>query len=106
VGLGIGTGLGPSVAQAASSTAGAVDHRVDAIKNALAGLVKDGTLSQSQADKVASTLDKALPEHFGRRHRGAEGMVGGPAVDAAAAKALGITVPQLRTELESGKTLA
>jgi hypothetical protein len=100
-GLGIGAALRPTAASAAtSSTTQAVTTRLTALKNALASLVKDGTLTQAQADKVATTLDSALPERgFGHGgHRGVD-------LDTAAG-VLGMTTDQLRTALDGGKTLA
>ncbi len=48
-----------------------------------------------------------MPFFFGGRHRGGGfGHHGGPASLAAAAKYLGLTEAELRTRLESGKTLA
>jgi len=99
-GLGIGTTLGPAAASAATSSTQAVSDRVTAIKNALAGLVKDGTLTQQQADKVATTLDSRLP----RRRLGPGGHGGGD-LDTAAS-VIGISADDLRTALEGGKTLA
>lgn len=107
VGIGVGTGLGPDVANAATSTATVLTGRAAAIKDALAGLVKDGTLTQNQADKVASTLDKALPKGPGRFGHG--GPLVGPIRREgreAVAKLLGIPPQQLRTELQGGKSLA
>ncbi len=77
-----------------------VKNRLAGIKSALSGLVTDGTLTQDQADKVATTLDEKLPE--GRGGRG--GMPGENL--AAAAKALGLTETELRAELKDGKSLA
>src|SRR4249919_2195410 len=99
----LGVALGtPLLAAADSSTptpsstrpAGPAD-RLTAIKNALKGLVSHGTITQSQADKVATTLDKALPqERFGRF--GPRGPIGPglfPDKLDAAAKVLGMTTP-------------
>ena len=72
-----------------------------AIKDALAGLVKAGTLTQAQADKVATTLDQKLPERGFRGH----GMRIGAGLDEVAG-IIGITQDQLRTQLRNGKTLA
>jgi hypothetical protein len=99
-GLGVGVVLVPAAATAATSSTSApaaVADRVTSIKDALAGLVSDGTLTQAQADKVATTLDEKLPKHgFGR---------GG--VDlATAASVIGVTEDELRTALEGGATLA
>ncbi len=95
---------GPALAAAGAPSAGAaVSSKVDRVKHALAGLVTDGTLNQAQADRVASTLgsaDLGPAGHDGRR-RGR----GGPDL-AAAATALGTTEAELRTALQSGKTLA
>jgi hypothetical protein len=70
------------------------------VADALAPLVSDGTLTQDQADKVIAALEAARPQ-------GGPGMGhgGGMGLDAAAT-ALGITADELRTELQSGKTIA
>lgn len=67
--------------------------------DALAPLVSDGTLTQEQADKVISALEAARPEGGPGMGRGGKGLD-------AAASALGITADELRTELQSGKTIA
>jgi hypothetical protein len=103
-GVGIGAAMGPAGASAATAATQAVTDRATAIKNALAGLVKDGTLTQAQADKVATTVDGALPKGGFGRHGGRGGR-GGLDLDTAAS-VIGITRDELRTALESGKTLA
>jgi hypothetical protein len=100
-GVGIGAAIGPAGASAATATTQAVGNRVTAIKNALAGLVKDGTLTQAQADRVATTVDGALPKGGFGRHGGR----GGLDLDTAAS-VIGVTREELRTALDSGKTLA
>jgi hypothetical protein len=92
-------GLGLAVPALADegSTAGSA---VDRITDALSGLVSDGSITQEQADEVASTLDEADIGHGGG-HRG-----GGFDL-AAAATALGMTQDELRTALATeGTTLA
>jgi hypothetical protein len=85
-----------------TTTASAVSDRVTEIKNALSGLVKNGSITQAQADKVATTLDSTLPQHgFG----GHGGFGRGADLDTAAS-AIGVTADQLRTQLGAGKTLA
>jgi hypothetical protein len=76
-----------------------VTSRLAHLKEALSGLVSSGTLTQAQADKVATTLDERLPE----RGRGGPGR--GEGLDAAA-KALGMSTADLRTALHSGQSLA
>jgi hypothetical protein len=78
----------------------------------LAPLVKDGTLTQAQADKVIAALKAAGPMGGPGGHGGhggpagpGGGMRGGPGLDAAA-KALGVTADELRTSLQSGKSIA
>src|SRR4051794_7705998 len=86
--------------------------RAARIKDALSGLVSDGTITQAQADKVASTLADKLPA--GRGHGfGGPGGPGGPGGHGpggarldAAAKALGVSPEDLRTALRDGKSLA
>jgi hypothetical protein len=101
-GLGIGAVIGPAGAVAATSSATqAVGDRLTAIKDALAGLVKDGTITQAQADKVATTLDQKLPE----RRFGGHGLRVGAGLDEVAS-IIGITRDELRTQLRDGKALA
>lgn len=112
IALASGLGLGgaalavPGIASAADSAtttaAGGLADRVAHLKQALAGLVTDGTITQAQADKVASTLAAQAPPG-GRGHGpGGPGRVAPETV----AKILGMTVDELRTAEQSGKTLA
>jgi hypothetical protein len=78
-----------------------VSDRVEKIKQALQGLVDDGTITQAQRDKVATTLNDKLPPPG----RGPGKALRGIGLDAAA-KALGMTVQDLMTELRAGKSLA
>jgi hypothetical protein len=66
-------------------------------------LVKDGTITQAQADKVQAALEAARPEGGPGGPGGPGGR--GPGLDAAA-KALGVDASELRSDLQSGKTLA
>jgi lambda repressor-like predicted transcriptional regulator len=88
----------PAVAQTedTDSTSTSV---VDRIKDALSGLVDDGSISQEQADEVATTLgDSGFGGHWG--HGGWHGLE-------AAAETLGMTEDELRTALQAeGATLA
>ncbi len=99
---------GVATAQTASPSPGAaVTDRLTAIKDALKGLVSDKTLTQAQADRVASTLAEELPRG-GHHGRGAGGPArGGAHLDpAAVAKAAGATVAELKASREAGQTLA
>ena len=86
----------------AAETTAAASQRLTAIKNALKGLVSDGTLTQAQADKVATTLDNALPKG-GPGGRGGPG--GGRGIEDAAT-VLGMTPEALRTAMGTTKSLA
>src|SRR5215217_2937386 len=100
-GLAIAAPIASAATTAEDGTAtGTLGDRLQAIKDALAGLVTDGTLTQAQADEVATTLDEsdALRGHGHGR--------GGVDLDAAA-EALGLTADELRTALAvDGTTLA
>ena len=93
------TGVALVAPSSALAQAGPAGERVTALKQALQGLVTDGTITSAQADKVATALAQELPRHG---HRGGIARL----ARAEVAKALGITVPELRTEREAGKTLA
>lgn len=95
--------LGPGMASAQSEQAGtaAAGARLQALKDALQGLVTDGTINQSQADKVASTLAEELP----RRGRGGPGRRGAHLAPTEIAAALEMSVAELRAERQAGKTL-
>ena len=98
---------GPALASSTAPAAQAVTSQVDRIKQALAGLVSDKTISQAQADKVAETLSSAnLGRHGGHGGFGGHhGRGGGFGLDVAATT-LKMTEAELRTALEGGKTLA
>lgn len=72
------------------------------VKSALAPLVANGTITQAQADAVIAALDAARPA------KGPGGKGGRHAFKNldAAARALGMTVEDLRTALVGGKSLA
>src|SRR3954454_25200418 len=99
----------PGIALAADSTtnsSSATDRaasRLTAIKDALKDLVTDGSITQAQADKVATTLSQADVPFGGPGGRGPHGP-GMLSPDATAA-AIGITADELRTGVLSGKTL-
>jgi polyhydroxyalkanoate synthesis regulator phasin len=93
------TGLAVAVPALASPGAGGT-AAVERLTEALSGLVDDGSLTQEQADEVATTLSEAGIAGRGGHHGGGLGL-------AAAADALGMTEEELRTALEpDGTTLA
>ena len=92
-----------------SGTSTTATSRLQAIQDALAGLVSGGTLTQAQADEVATTLDSSDALRGGGRgggHGGGHG--GGRLVDLdTAATTIGISTDDLRTALQAdGATLA
>ena len=90
----------PALADPSSTTAEAGASAVERIKSALSGLVSDGSLSQEQADEVATTLGDAGIGHGGPHGGGWFGLE-------AAATALGMTEDELHTALEAdGASLA
>lgn len=96
--------LSPSLAVAETDAAATgISDRVSRIKEALQGLVTDKTLTQAQADKVATTLAEKLPPR-GPRGFGRGGLR--LLTPEATASVLGITAEELRTQREAGKTLA
>jgi len=106
---------GKTLAQIANGTsgksaAGLVDALVTAEKAELAQAVKDGRLTQAQADQIATGLTArmtALVNGDLAPHGPGFGMGPGPGDDfQAAADYLGISTTDLLTELRSGKTLA
>lgn len=83
-------------ADVAASTAETPGDGAGWIDDTLADLVADGTLTQEQADAVASALDEARPER-GRRGQRHLGVV---------AEALGLTGDDVRTALRDDQTIA
>lgn len=108
-GLTTGLVVAPAIAAAATqenTAAAAVGDRLSKIKGALSGLVSDGTITQAQADRVATTLDERLPQRRpGSGPHGHRGL-GGSRSLASAAATLGSSVEELRTALRSGQSLA
>jgi hypothetical protein len=110
---------GKTLAQIAGATsgktvAGLIDALVTGEKTELAAAVKAGTITQAQADQIATTLTaRATAEVNGTRPDHGPGGPGhgfghGPGGDdfTAAAKYLGLTEAALTTQLQAGKTLA
>jgi hypothetical protein len=96
-----GAGAADSEASSSSSSPTADTARPGQwMSDALAELVTAGTITQSQADAVTTALAAARPEGGPGHGRG-----GGPGLTVAA-EALGIEASDLRTELQSGKTIA
>ena len=95
-----GTAADP--ATPAPPTAPAKPAKRDWAKSALEPLVANGTITQAQADAVLAALDAARPAHG----RGGKGERHGFKNLDAAARALGMTVADLRTALAGGKSLA
>lgn len=101
--------LGPAVASA--DPAG--DGRLSALRDALQGLVSDGTLKQAQADKVAEHLAEAMPPRGmgpgGPGMRGHGPGRGGHGVGMLAAEAIaeaaGVTVEELHEARHDGQSL-
>lgn len=102
---------------------------VQRMRDALAGLVDDGTITQDQATTVAETLADSAPMHDGARGPGHRAMMGGQFGDMmgagpgmmgghggmmgagaggldVAADALGLSQDKLRAALADGDTLA
>lgn len=106
---------GKTLAQIANGTSGKsasglVDALVAAEKAELAQAVKDGKLTQSQADQIAAGLTDrmtALVNGSFPPHGPGFGMGRGPGDEfQAAADYLGLSATDLLTQLRSGKTLA
>lgn len=91
--------VAPAASFAATGDSTALDDRVASIKDALKGLVSDGSLTQQQADEVAGVLAE---QRFGGHGRGGPG---GRLDLAAATEALGITQEELRAAAQAGSTL-
>jgi len=98
VALGVG---GLALAPGAASGGEAGGRPAD-LRQALAGLVADGTLDQAQADRVTEAVQATRPE----RLPPAERPHGGRFDRAALAEAVGTSVPELREGLQAGRTLA
>lgn len=90
-------------ASGAAQDAPGLGDRLTAIKDALAGLVGDGSITQEQADEVATTLSESDALRDGR-HGGGH-FTAGRGLESAA-EALGLTGQELRTALAEGRTLA
>jgi polyhydroxyalkanoate synthesis regulator phasin len=94
------TGLAVAVPALAAPAGDAGSSAVERITEALSGLVSDGSLTQDQAEEVATTLGAAGIGGHGGRHGGGFDLE-------AAATALGLTEDELRTALATdGTTLA
>ena len=90
------TGAAVASAQEAPADDGTVTETVTTVADVIQGLVDDGTLTQEQADAVTA----ALQEHRANR----PGKGGAHLTEIA--EVLGLTVDELKTQLQEGATLA
>jgi polyhydroxyalkanoate synthesis regulator phasin len=91
------------------SVAGLEDVMYADAKTHLDQAVADGKLTAAQEQTMLADLKSHLDDivnRTGRPHGGPGLVVGGPPFGAAAASYLGLTANELRTQLQSGKTLA
>ena len=84
-----------------NTTAPARPAKGEWAKSVLDGLVAKGTITQAQADEILAALNAARPAHGPGKGHGR-----GAAKLDAAAKVLGMTVEDLRSALDGGKSLA
>ena len=77
-----------------------------AMKNRIDQAVKDGRLTQAEATRMKEAIDRESVPMLGPGFRKERHFRGGPGGLEEAAKFLGMTEAALRTQLESGKTLA
>ena len=98
----------PSGSSATPPSGDAKPDKGQWLADALAPLVKDGTITQAQADAVTAAIEAARPAPGAGHDHGGPGR-GGPGrgfgLDAAAT-AIGISADELRTALEGGQTIA
>ncbi|WP_369256802.1 hypothetical protein [Geodermatophilus amargosae] len=87
----------PAMAEDDTTTGTSATAAEDRIRDALSGLVDDGSISQEQADEVATTLGDA---GIGGWHGGWHGGGWGAGLSAAA-ETLGLSEEDLRTALEA-----
>jgi hypothetical protein len=85
---------------------GAAKGPGERLQTSLDDLVKDGTLTQDQANKVGQKLESSLGKGGPRRPGGfgGQGFLQ-PGLDAVA-KSIGISTDDLKTELKTGKSIA
>ena len=105
-GLATGLVLAPAAASATTGGTTMVGDRLERIGDALSGLVGDGSITQEQADEVATTLDEALPQGRGGPGGHGRGGHGGLSGLDTAATTLGVTGDELRAAVEGGRSLA
>lgn len=74
------------------------------LKDVLDSLVKDGTITQAQADKITSSVEAKEKEEHAQRD--ANQQARRQEFLTVAAKAIGISTTDLESQLQSGKTLA
>ncbi len=88
-----------------------IDALVADEQSELADAVKNGRLTQAQADEMKTHLTQHATDRVNGKFRGGPGGPGGPRGPggphaAAVAKAIGISEADLRSALQSGKTIA